>query len=162
MWERGLQVDHTTIYQWVQHHAPELEKRCRPHLHTTNDSWRVDETYVKVKTVWMDLYRAVASRGNTLEFRLSPTRDAEAAKAFFAKTLAAPHTSTPRVITVDKNAASPKAISELKAGGVIPEGCELRQVKYLNNLVEQDHRFIKRRLKPGLGFFSFETAWNTL
>jgi transposase-like protein len=85
-----------------------------------------------------------------------------AAKAFFAKTLAALHTTTPRVITVDKNAAYPKAISELKAGGVIPEGCELRQVKYLNNLVEQDHRFIKRRVKPGLGFFSFETAWNTL
>ena len=110
----------------------------------------------------MYLYRAVDSQGNTLEFRLSPTRDAEAAKAFFAKTLAAPHTSTPRVITVDKNAAYPKAISELKAGGVIPEGYELRQVKYLNNLVEQDHRFIKRRVKPGLGFFSFETAWNTL
>jgi transposase, IS6 family len=100
--------------------------------------------------------------GHTLEFRLSPTRDAQAAKAFFAKMLAAPHTITPRVITVDKNAAYPKAISELKAEGAIPEWCELRQVKYLNNIVEQDHRFIKRRVKPGLGFFSFETAWRTL
>jgi transposase-like protein len=86
----------------------------------------------------------------------------KAAKGFFSKTLAAPHTTTPRVITVDKNAASPKAFNEWQAEGAIPDSCELRQVKYLNNIVEQDHRFIKRRVKPGLGFFSFETAWNTL
>jgi transposase-like protein len=162
MRERGLQVDHSTIYRWVQHYAPELEKRCRPHLNTTTDSWRVDETYVKVKKVWMYLYRAVDSQGHTLEFRLSPTRDAEAAKRFFAKTLAAPHTTPPRVITVDKNAAYPKAFNKLQAEGALADSCELRQVKYLNNMVEQDHRFIKRRVKPGLGFFSFETAWNTL
>jgi len=162
MRERGLCVDHTTIYRWVQQYAPELEKRCKPHLKATNDSWRVDETYVKVKKVWMYLYRVVDSQGNTLEFLLSPTRDAEAAKRFFAKTLTAPHTTTPRVITVDKNAAYPKAFKELQAEGAIPDSCELRQVKYLNNIVEQDHRFIKRRVKPGLGFFSFETAWNTL
>jgi transposase, IS6 family len=161
MRERGLQVDHTTIYRWVQHYAPELEQRCKPHLKATNDSWRVDETYVKVKKVWMYLYRAVDSQGNTLEFLLSPTRDAEAAKRFFSKTLAAPHTTTPRVITVDKNAAYPKAFNELQAEGAIADSCELRQVKYLNNVVEQDHRFIKRRVKPGRGFFSFETAWNT-
>ena len=162
MRERGLHVDHTTIYRWVQHYAPEVEKRCKPHLKATTDSWRVDETYVKVKKVWMYLYRAVDSQGNTLEFLLSPTRDAQAAKRFFAKTLAAPHTTTPRVINVDKNAAYPKAFNELQAQGAIPEGCELRQVKYLNTIVEHDHRFIKRRVKPGLGFFSFETAWNTL
>jgi transposase-like protein len=114
MLERGLHVDHTTIYSWVQHYAPELEKRCRPHLKATNDSWRVDETYVKVKKAWMYLYRAVDSQGNTLEFLLSPTRDAQAAKRFFAKALAAPHTSTPRVITVDKNPTYPKAFKELK------------------------------------------------
>jgi transposase, IS6 family len=146
----------------VQRYAPELEKRCRPHLKATNASWRVDETYVKVKKTWMYLYRAVDSEGNTLEFRLSPTRDAEAAQRFFSKTLGASHTVTPRVITVDKNAAYPKALCELKAAGTIPQECKLRQVKYLNNIVEQDHRFIKRRVKPGLGFFSFETAWNTL
>ena len=84
------------------------------------------------------------------------------AKRFFAKTLAAPHTSTPRVITVDKNAAYPKAFKELKAEGFIPDSCELRQSKYLNNLVEQDHRFIKRLVKLGMGFFSSETAWRTL
>jgi IS6 family transposase len=109
MAERGLSVDQTTIYRWVQHSAPELEKRCRPHLKATTDSWRVDETYVKVKKVWMYLYRAVDSQGNTLEFLLSPTRDAQAAKRFFSQTLAAPHTVPPRTMTVDQNAASPKA-----------------------------------------------------
>src|SRR5438034_3591010 len=148
---------------------------------------RVDETYVKVKKVWMYLYRAVDSEGNTLEFLLSPTRDAEAAEHFFVKALHSsassapqarpvqeqveeptavadpnPTTSAPRVINVDKNAAYPKAIAALKANGTLPESVELRQVKYLNNMVEQDHRFIKRRVKPGLGFFSFETAWHTL
>jgi len=186
MAERGLSVDHTTIYRWVQQYAPELEKRCRPHLKATNDSWRVDETYIKIKGTWTYLYRAVNSDGNTLEFLLSPTRDAEAAKCFFVKALhspagSAPHVHpieeqveeptaadpnttplAPRVITVDKNAAYPKAIADLKAIGALPQAVELRQVKYLNNIVAQDHRFIKRRVKPGLGFFSFETAWHTL
>jgi transposase, IS6 family len=146
----------------VQHYAAELEKRGPPHLRVTNDSWRVDETYVKVKKGWMHPYRAVDSQRNSLEFLLSPTRNALAAKRFFAKALAAPHTSTPRVITVDKNAAYPKAFKELKAEGAMPNPCELRQSKYLNNLVEQDHRFIKRLVKLGMGFFSFETAWRTL
>jgi transposase, IS6 family len=187
MLERGLPVDHTTIYRWVQKYAPELEKRCRPHLKACNDSWKVDETYIKVRKVWMYLYRAVDSRGNTLEFLLSLTRDAEAAKLFFLKALSSSArsishacpvaelmtqptaltdttliTSPPRVINVDKNAAYPKAITELKAAGVLPQHVELRQVKYLNNLIEQDHRFIKRLTKPGMGFFSFETAWQTL
>jgi transposase, IS6 family len=187
MLERGLHIDHTTIYRWVQRYAPELDKRCRPHLKACNDSWRVDETYMKVKKVWMYLYRAVDSEGNTLEFLLSPTRDAQAAKRFFVKALhfpacsalqarpvqeqvaqptaaadSNPITSAPRVITVDKNAAYPKAIADLKAAGTLPEHVELRQVKYLNNLVEQDHRFIKRLVKPGMGFFSFETAGRTL
>ena len=146
----------------MQHYAPELEKRGPPHLKATNDSWRVDETYIKVKKQWVYLYRAVDSQGNTLDFFFSPTRDAKAAKQFFLKTLAASHSSEPRVINVDKNAAYPKAFAELKAEGHLPENCELRQVKYLNNLIEQDHRFIKRLTKPGMGFFSFETAWRTL
>src|SRR5947199_8880826 len=90
MLERGLQVDHTTIYRWVQYYALELEKRCRPHLKATNDSWRVDETSIKVRKTWMYLYRAVDSDGNTLEFLLSPTRDAEAAERF-ARQSAARH-----------------------------------------------------------------------
>lgn len=110
----------------------------------------------------MYLYRAVDSQGNTLEFFFSPTRDAQAAKRFFLKTLTASHSQKPRVINVDKNAAYPKAFRELKADGVLPEGCELRQVKFLNNLVEQDHRFLKCLVKPGLGFFSSETPWRTL
>ncbi|BCL80954.1 IS6 family transposase [Ktedonobacteria bacterium brp13] len=162
MVERGLHVDHTTIYRWVQHYAPELERRCRPQLKMTSDSWRVDETYIKVKKQWMYLYRAVDSQGNTLDFFFSPTRDAQAAKCFFLKTLAASHTNEPRVINVDKNAAYPKAFNELKTAGMLPERVELRQIKYLNNLIEQDHRFIKRLTKPGMGFFSFETAWRTL
>src|SRR5258708_2688507 len=162
MLERGLHVDHTTIYRWVQQYAPELEKRCRPYLKPTTDSWRVDETYIKIKKVWMYLYRAVDSEGKTLDFWLSSTRDGEAANRLFLKTLAASHTSSPRVINVDKNAAYPKAFAALKAEGHLPESCELRQVKYLNNLVEQDHRFIKRLTKPAMGFFSFETAWRTL
>lgn len=162
MSERGLHVDYTTIYCWVQCSAPELEKRCRAHLKATTDSWKIDETSIKVKKEWVDLSRAVDSRGNTLEFFLSATRDGEAAKHFFLKTLLASHTSEPRVINVDKNAAYPRAFTELKAEGYISESCGLRQVKYLNNLVEHDPRLIKRRVKPGLGFFSFETAWRTL
>ena len=146
----------------VQHYAPALEKRGPPHLKATTNSWRVDETDVKVKYVWMYLYRAVDSPGNTLEFLLSPTRDAEAAKRFFSKTLGALHTVAPRVITVNKNAAYPKAFKELQAEEAIANSCDLRQVTYLNNIVEQDHRFIKRLVKSGMGFFPLETAWRTL
>ena len=109
MLERGLRVDHTTIFRWVQRYAPELDKRCRPHLKATNDSFRVDETYIKTKKQGHYLYRAVDSAGNTLDFMLSTTRDAKAAERFFRKALRAQHTATPRVITVDKNAAYPPA-----------------------------------------------------
>lgn len=146
----------------VQHYAPEWEKRCRPHLKATNNSWRMDETSVKIKGTWMYVYRAVDAQGNTLEFHLSSARDVQAAKHFLTKALGAPHTVTPRVITVDKNAAYPKTFKELKARRTIPTSCELRQSTYLNNLIEQDHRFIKRLVKPGMDFWSFETAWRTL
>ncbi len=102
------------------------------------------------------------SEGNTLDFMLSAKRDAKAAKRFLTKALNAPHTVDPRVITVDKNAAYPPAIEELKQDEALPKTTETRQVKYLNNIVEQDHRFIKRRIKPGLGFGSFNTARRTL
>ena len=162
MRERGVAVDHTTIYRWVQAYSPELNKRCRRYLKPTNDSWRVDETYLKIKGVWKYLYRAVDSKGNTLDFLLTAKRDAKAAKRFLKKVVNASHTSEPRVITVDKNAAYPPAIAELKANETLPRTTEIRQSKYLNNLVEQDHRFIKRRIKPGLGFGSFNTARRTL
>src|SRR5260370_1726812 len=162
MAERGLKVDHSTLCRWVLAYAPELERRVKPQLKPTNDSWRVDETYIKVKGEWLYQYRAVDSDGNTLDFRLSATRDAEAAQAFFEKTLGAPHTVQPRVINVDKNAAYPKAVETLKALEHLAADCELRQGKYLNNLIEQDHRFIKRRTRPALGFFAFATAQRTL
>jgi transposase, IS6 family len=162
MAERGLSVDHTTIYRWVQHFAPILEKRCRARLKPTNDSWRVDETYVKVKGSWMYLYRAVDSTGATVEFLLSPTRNAVSGKRFFRKALRARHVTPPRVINIDKNPSYPKAIGKLKNKGILPAWCELRPVKYLNNLIEQDHRFIKRRTGPSMGFWSFDSAWRTL
>jgi transposase, IS6 family len=160
--ERGLTVDHSTLARWVLAYAPELEKRVKPQLKPTTDSWRVDETYIKVKGEWLYQYRAVDSDGQTVEFWFSATRDAAAAQAFFEKALGAPHTVPPRVINVDKNAAYPKAVDTLKALGHLAPDCELRQVKYLNNLIEQDHRFIKRRTRPGLGFFAFDTAQRTL
>ena len=162
MLKRGVTVDHTTIYRWVQAYSPELDKRCRPYLRPTNDSWRVDETYVKVKGMWKYLYRAVDSAGTTLDFMIRAKRDTKAAKRFLKKVLTSPHTVAPRAITVDKNAAYPPALSDLKSDKALPKTTETRQSKYLNNTVEQDHRFIKRPVKPGLGFGSFNTARRTL
>ncbi len=162
MLERGLTIDHTTVYRWVQAYSPELDKRCRKYLKSTNDSWRVDETYIKVKGDWKYLYRAVDSNGNTLDFMLSASRDAQAAKRFLRKVLKASHHHWPRVINVDKNAAYPIAFDSLVEDKSLPDDCELRQNKYLNNLVEQDHRFIKRLVKPSMGFQSFNTARRTL
>jgi transposase-like protein len=119
-------------------------------LRPTNDSWRVDETYIEVKGKWKYLYRAVDSDGNTLDFLLTAKRDATAAKRFFRKALKAAHTQGPRVITVDKNAAYPKATDELKTKKELLQSVELRQKKYLNNIIEQDHRGIKRLVKPGM------------
>ncbi|PEC18944.1 IS6 family transposase [Bacillus cereus] len=158
MEERGLSIAHTTIMRWVHQYGPELDERVRRHLQSTNDSWRLDETYVKVKGQWLYLYRAVDSEGNTIDFYLSESRDKQAAKRFFKKALAFSHVSKPRVITVDKNPAYSIAIQELKEEKQMPEGIQLRQVKYLNNIVEQDHRFIKKRIRPMLGLKSLRTA----
>ena len=157
-----MEVDHSTINRWVLKYAPELDKRIRPQMHCTNDSWRVDETYIKVKGRWKYLYRAVDSLGNTLDFLLCAFRDARSAERFLRKTLNASHTQEPRVINVDKNAAYPPAVDDLKADEQLSKTTELRQVKYLNNRVEQDHRFIKRLTKPGMSFGSFNTARRTL
>jgi transposase, IS6 family len=160
--DRGVAVDHTTIFRWVQAYAADLEKRIRPHLRPSNGSWRVDETYIKVKGRWAYLYRAVDSTGQTIDFLLSAERDAEAAKRFFRKALAQPHTVNPRTVTVDKNPAYPAAAAEMKRDGELWRFTRLRQVKYLNNIVEQDHRRIKRLVRPGLGFGSLHTARRTL
>jgi IS6 family transposase len=160
--DRGVEVDHTTIFRWIQAYAPEIEKRIRPHLRPSEGSWRVDETYVKVKGRWMYLYRAVDSRGQTIDFLLSAKRDAEAAKRFFRKALNQPHTANPRTITVDKNPAYPKAVAELRNDGELGRASRLRQAKFLNNIIEQDHRRPKRLVRPGLGFGGFHTARRTL
>lgn len=162
MAERGVEVDHFTINHWVLKYAPELDKRMRPRLKQTNDSWKVDETYIEILGEWKYLYRAVDSQGNTLDFMLSAKRDGKAAARFFRKVLKAQHTHTPRVINVDKNAAYPIAMATLKEEETIAEETELRQVKYLNNIVEQDHRNIKRMTKPMMGFKSFNSARRTL
>ncbi|MFH5927277.1 IS6 family transposase [Roseomonas xinghualingensis] len=160
--DRGVDVAHTTLFRWVQTYAPEIEKRIRPHLRPSNGSWRVDETYVRVKGRWMYLYRVVDSRGQTIDFLLSAKRDAEAAKRFFRKALGQPHTVNPRTITVDKNPAYPCAIERLKEDGELWRFARLRQCKFLNNIVEQDHRRVKRLVRPGLGFGGFHTARRSL
>ena len=162
MAERGLCVDHSTIHRWVLQYAPQLNKRCRRHLRPTGESWKVNETYVKVKGQWKYLYRAVDENGQTLDFMLSAKRDTKAAKRFLSKVLKGNHIQTPRVINVDKNPAYPRAVKELKEDQQIPQRTQLRAVRYLNNRVEQDHRRIKRLVKPGLGFGSFNTARRTL
>jgi transposase, IS6 family len=131
-------------------------------LRLTNDSYRVDETYIKIKGKWKYLYCAVDSTGQTIEFILSAKRDAKAAKRFFRKMLKAAPRSSPRVINVDKNPAYPPAVEQLKVEGTLPNPTQLRQCKYLNNLIDQDHRFINRRVNAGLGFFSFKTAGRTI
>jgi transposase-like protein len=160
--DRGVAVDHTTLFRWVQAYAATLERRVRAHLRPCTGSWRVDETYIKVKGIWTYLYRAVDSLGQTIDFLLSVRRDAAAAKRFFRKALAQPYTSNPRTITVDKNPAYPKAVAEMKRSGHLWRFSRLRQCKYLNNIVEQDHRRIKRLVRPGLGFASIRTARRTL
>lgn len=100
MQERGVEVDRSTLNRWVLKSAPELDKRIHPDLKPTDDSWRVDETYIQVKGQWKYLYRAVDSDGNTLDFLLSARRDARAAKRFLRKMLDAVHTQTPRAIDV--------------------------------------------------------------
>ena len=162
MEERGIEVDHTTIMRWVHQYAPEIEKKVRRYLKPTNDSWRMDETYIKVNGKYKYLYRAVDSNGNTIDFMLSARRNKKAAKRFLKKALGSKHNQIPRAITVDKNPAYPVAIHELKNDRILPQNVSLRQIKYLNNMIEQDHRSIKNIVRPMLGFQSFHTAIKTL
>ena len=162
MAERGVEVDHTTIMRWVHQSSPEIEKKVRRHLRPTNDSWRVDETYIKVKGEYKYLYRAVDSDGNTIDFMLSAKRNKKAAKRFLKKALGSKHNQIPRAITVDKNPAYPPAVNELKNDKILPKNVGIRQIKYLNNIIEQDHRSIKQIVNPMLGFQSFRSANKTL
>jgi transposase, IS6 family len=160
--ERGLHADHVTVWRWVQRYAPEVERRLRSRLKPTNDSWRVDETYIRMKGKWVYLYRAVDSTGATIDFLLSAKRDTVAAKRFLAKALGAANHPQPRVINTDKDAAYPPAIVLLKAEGVLEENCGHRPMQYLNNVLEQDHRAIKRRVRASEHFRSFWAAWRTI
>jgi transposase-like protein len=139
-----------------------LDRRLRKRLKTTNDSWRVDETYVRVKGKWVYLYRAVDSSGATIDLLLSAKRDAAAAARFLAKALSGVNHQSPRVINTDKHSGYPVAIAQLKAGEVLEENCQHRPVQYLNNVLEQDHRAIKRRVRASQHFRSFWGAWRTI
>jgi len=161
--ERGMSISHTTLLRWVHHYAKEIEKRVRPYLKTPNDSWRIDETYIKVKGKWMYLYRAVDSSGQTIDFYFSCKRNEVAAKCFLKKMLNAKHTESPRVMTVDKHPAYKAAFFYLKyLTKKMPLTTMLRQCKYLNNIIEQDHRRIKKKTRSSMGYQSYHTAYKTI
>jgi transposase, IS6 family len=134
----------------------------RPHLKMSGASYRLDETYVKVGTEWKYLYRAVDSAGDTIEFMLSAKRDVSAAKRFFKKMMRADHRRLPFTIGTDKHASYPKAFAASVREKVLPSDCKLRRVKYLNNVIEQDHRAVRRRWRAMQCFRYFHTAERTL
>src|SRR6202047_2977583 len=160
--ERGLQADHTTVWRWVQRYGPELEQRIRRHLKPTNKSWRVDETYVRVQGRWCYLYRAIDSASATIYFLLSALRDADAAKRLFRKALSSPSHPQPRVINTDLAPIYGSAIPDIKKEGTLRCRCQHRPVQYLNNILEQDHRAIKRRVNAKQGFREFRAAQRTV
>ena len=162
MAERGLAVDHVTIWRWVQRYGPILNHRLRRERRRTNRSWRVDETYIRVAGNWVYLYRAVDSAGDTIDFMLSPNRDLVAAKQFLQLALHRTGEVRPRVINVDGHPAYATAIAELKESGELGRRCRCRQSPYMNNVLEQDHRFIKKRIAASLWFRSVGGALNTI
>jgi IS6 family transposase len=162
MAERGLAVDHSTVWRWVQRYAPILHQRTRREIRNPNRSWRVDETFIRVGGRWSYLYRAVDSDGETVDFMLSPYRDLTAAKHFLRLALSSNARIRPRVINVDGHPAYARAITELKQSGNLARRCRCRPSPYLNNILEQDHRFIKKRIATGLWFRSVEGALNTI
>src|ERR1700758_968264 len=161
MAERNLPVDHVTIWRWVQRYAPVLNQRIRREMRHRNRSWRVDETYIKVAGKWAYLYRAVDSAGETIEFMLSPKRDLIAAKLFLRLALSG-GVPSPRVINVDGHPAYASAVVDLKQSGELSRRCRCRTAPYLNNIIEQDHRFIKNRITASLGFRSVGGACRTI
>lgn len=159
--ERGLTIAHTTIMRWVQRYVPEFEKRWNRYASKVGQSWGVDETYLKVQGQCVYLYRAVDRNGNTVDFRLSPKRDVAAAKAYPRKVLKT-QGRAPISITLDGYAALHRAVREMPAESAIWKDTKLRSSKYLNNMIEQDHRGIKSRTGPMLGFKDFDLAAITI
>ena len=166
--ERGLKVDHSTINRWVVHYSPQLEGTFRKrHKRPVGISWRMDETYIKVKGQWLYLYRAVDKEGQTVDFMLSEKRDEPTARAFFQKAIGS--SGLPDKITMDKSGANKARVDTINLAlallfmlsGMFVQ-LTVRQIKYLNNIVEQDHRFIKKITKPMKGFKAFHSAEATL
>ena len=160
MAERGIKVDHSTINRWVIKYAPELLKNFKSKKKAVNKSWRMDETYIKNKGKWYYLYRAVDKFGNTIDFLLTKNRDTKAATRFFKKAIKS--NGVPEKITIDKSGANKAGIESINAELPKDQQIKIRQIKYLNNIVEQDHRFIKEIVKPTKGFKSFTSAAATL
>lgn len=162
--ERGIQVDHTTIYRWTQKYAPKIEQKLRWFWKPGySSSWQIDETYIKVKGRWVYLYRAITKEGKTVNFYLSQTRNAKAAKIFLGKALRSikPYLH-PETLNTDKDRAYAPALSALKKEGVCRQNIQHRQVKYMNNRIESDHGKLKRMIKPTRGFQSMKTAFATI
>lgn len=160
MAERGIIVDHSTLHRWVIRLVPLLDKAFRRYKRTVGRRWRMDETYIKIKGQWKYLYRAVDTAGQTIDFLPKAKRDAAAALRFFRKAIR--HHDEPEVVTIDKCGANTAALVTLNVGKPDKETITVRQSKYLNNLVEQDHRNIKRRIRQMLGFKSFRRAQTIL
>ena len=158
MQERGLSLVHSTIYRWLICYTPEVVKRFNPYKRPVLNSWRFDETYIKVNGIWMYFYRAVDKAGKTIDFYLSPRRDRKSALRFIRKSIA--NNGIPRVINIDKSGANTAGIKSYNREE--DQRILIRQCKYLNNIVEQDHRGIKRISNPMLGFKSFKSAQITL
>jgi len=160
MADRGITLTHTTILRWVQRYLPEFEKRWSRYARPVGGSWRMDETYIKVRGRWVYLYRAVDKAGRTVDFFLSRTRDVNAAKTFLRSAMK--NTRTPTKITLDAYAASHRAVREMKETGELSQRVRVRSSQYLNNLIEQDHRRVKQRIRPMLGFKRFDNAAATI
>jgi transposase, IS6 family len=158
MAERGLAVDHTTIWRWVQRYGPEVHRRLRGNVKQKSSTWHMDETFVRIAGRWRYLFRAVDSHGQTVDFYLSEARDREAAKRFLKKALANPDNRAPHVFARDGLRSYPAAIRELQKEGLIQGACRHRTRPYANNRIESDHRFIKRRLRTMQGPRNTRTA----
>ena len=157
---RGAIVDHSTLQRWVRRFARLIRDRVCARKKPVNGSWRMDETYIKLNGKWVYLYRAVDKEGNTIDFLLRAKRDAVAAKAFFKKAIK--DNGRPEKVTVDKSGSNNAALDYCNQDLLENEKIQIRQIKYLNNLIEQDHRFIKKRTRPTLGFKCFHSAQATI